>query len=780
MHYIQAMFLETTLWRTFLFVLLSSVLTAVAMLYLKWEDLKGEAFRQLASTNQVIQTSTSAVLELQETVLTVVGNRLLELDGLQDNPKARTIITDTLEKNPKLAGFGLADVNGNLVLTSANLDQETLPNLLKKPETARSFRQALTSDSMVLGRTYYLPAAGVWLMPARFRLTDEFGNTTAVMTTGFTINSKESLFNVENLPEYMTLMIARQDKDQFFRQYISGISEPEHKPMYNHPIDQHLVKSLNEGLVRHNNLSIEDIKQRQGIFFGITQNDKNKEVLFAIQYVPKYKISILTLQNTVSLIPKLKNSGLWLFTLLLSFNTVLFLIFKQIEKVQQRSREELRFQANHDPLTQLPNRNYLNKINDSLKKNGIKHFSLAFLDLNNFKATNDFHGHRIGDLLLIEVATRLKNSFHTDLVIRLGGDEFIVLLLNQGQQAAVSKLRNFLFRLSETISIQDMDFSLKGSIGLTEYPQHGDSVEELLRKADIAMYDAKHSRKDIVVFSTSLDDQQKLKTILEIEMATALQSNEFFLVYQPQINATTGEIEGLEALLRWENKNLGFVPPDQFISTAEITGHIIEIGQFVLDQSLKEITDFCHRLDKNSELACLHGKQLNLSINISVQQLFHEDFVPTMSRYAHDITPEKIRLTVEITESLFIDDLDKAKTILSELRKLGILISLDDFGTGYSSLSIINQLPIDELKIDKSFISDIDHNNQDLSLVQSIISIGKSLSIPVVAEGVETAAQATILSEKHCDVFQGYLYSRPLKIDELLEFVENYHNQIDL
>jgi len=771
------MFLEKTLWRTFLFVLFSSILTAAAMLYLNWEDLKSDAFRQLASTNQVIQTSTSAVLELQETVLTVVGNRLLELDGLQDNPEARTIITETLERNPKLAGFGLADVDGNLVSTSANLDRDKLPNLLEKAETAKSFRQALASDSMVLGRTYYLPAAGVWLMPARFRLTDNFGNTTAVMTTGFTINSQESLFNVENLPEYMSLLIVRQDKDQFFRQFISGLSEDEYEPMYNHPIDQRLVKSFNEGLVSHNNFSIEDIKERQGMFFGITQNYKNEDVLFAIQYVPKYKIYILTLQNTVSLIPKLKYSGLWLFTLLLSFNTLLFLIFRQIEKVQQRSREELRFQANHDPLTQLPNRNYLNKINHSLKKNGIKQFSLAFLDLDNFKAANDFYGHRIGDLLLTEVGERLKQFFHTDILFRLGGDEFIILMLNQGQEVAVPKLKHFFPKLSKTISIQDIDFSLTGSIGLTQYPQDGDSVEELLRKADIAMYDAKRSRKDLVVFSSSLDDQQKFKAILEKEMANALENDEFFLVYQPQINATSGKIQGLEALIRWENKSLGFVPPDKFIPAAEVTGHIIDIGQFVLDQSLKEVAGLCTRLDKNSELDCLHGKELNLAINISVQQLFHDDFVTMMSRYAHDKTPAKIRLTVEITESLFIDDLDRAKAILTELQQQGILISLDDFGTGYSSLSIINQLPIDELKVDKSFIRDIDQDNQDLSLVQSIISIGKSLSIPVVAEGVETAAQAAILSEKHCDVFQGYLYSRPLKIDELLEFIQNYNKK---
>ena len=771
------MFLEKTLWRTFLFIFLSSFLTAAAMLYLKWEDLKGEIFTQLASTNQIIQTSTSAVLELQETVLTVVGHRLLELDGLHDNPQARSIITETLDQNPKLAGFGLADTDGNLVLTSSNLDRQSLPNLLEKPQTAKSFREALSTNNMVLGRTYYLPAAGVWLIPVRFRLKDRFGNTTAVMTTGFTINSEKSLFNVENLPESMNLLIARQDKDQFYRQFISGIKETDYDYMYNNPIDQFMVERFNEGLIRQNNLSVEDIKQRDEMFFGITQNYKNEDVLFAIHYIPKYKIFIIVSQSTASLIPELKTPGLWLFTLLFLFNTALFVIFKQIEKIQQRSKEDLKFQANHDPLTQLPNRNYLNKINYSWKKNGITHFSLAFLDLDNFKSANDFYGHRIGDLLLIEVAERLKQAFHTDLVLRLGGDEFIIMMLNEDEEVALPKLRHFLSKLSRTISIQDIDFSLTGSIGLTQYPKDGDSVEELLRKSDIAMYEAKRSRKDIVLFSSTLDEQQKFKTTLETELATALKNDEFFLVYQPQINASTGKIQGLETLIRWNNKKLGFVAPDQFITTAEATGHIIDIGQFVLDQSLKEISDFCLRLKKATELSFLHKEEMNLSVNISVQQLFHDDFVPMMSRYAHDKTPANIRLTVEITESLFIGDFEKAKAILSELRNQGILISLDDFGTGYSSLSSLNQLPIDELKVDKSFISDIDHNNQDLSLVQSIISIGNSLSIPVVAEGVETEAQATILSENHCDVFQGYLYSRPLKIDELLQFVENYQHK---
>ena len=770
------MFLEKTLWRTFLFIFLSSLLTAAAMLYLKWEDLKGETFSNLGSTNQLIQTSTSAVLEFQETVLTVVGHRLLELDGLEDNPQARSIITETLNKNPKLAGFGLADTEGNLVLTSSNLDRQSLPNLLKKPETAKSFREALSANSMVLGRTYFLPAAGVWLMPARFRLTDKLGNTTAVMTTGFTINAENSLFNLQSLPESMSLLIVRKDENNYYRQYISDVSEADYKQLYNHPIDKKLVKRVNKGLEKKNSLSLEDLTQRQGIFYGIASDFRNEEVLFAVQYDPKYKIYFVAYQQQASLIPELYNSLLWLIVLLIVFNSVLFIIFKQIENLEQRSKEDLRFQANHDPLTQLPNRNYLNKINISWKKSGIKHYCLAFLDLDNFKSINDFHGHRIGDQLLIEVGERLKQSFHNDIVIRLGGDEFIILMINEGEEVALSRLKLFLSKLSKTIPLQDIDFSLTGSIGLTQYPQDGDSIEELLRKSDIAMYEAKRSRTDIVVFSSTLDEQQKFKTTLETELATALENDEFHLVYQPQINATTGEIQGLETLIRWENKNLGFVPPDKFITTAETTGHIIDIGSYVLNQSLKELSEFCTKLDKTSDLACLHGKELNLSVNISVQQLFHDDFIEMMSNYAHDKTPERIRLTVEITESLFIDDLEKAKSVLSELRDQGINISLDDFGTGYSSLSIINQLPIDELKVDKSFISKIDCNRQDLSLVQSIISIARNLSIPVVAEGVESEAQATILSENHCDIFQGYLYSKPLKIDELLEFVKNYNN----
>ncbi|MBT8439606.1 MAG: PDC sensor domain-containing protein, partial [Gammaproteobacteria bacterium] len=209
------------LWRTFLFIVFSSFLTAAAMLYLKWEDLKGETVNSLASTNQLIRTSTSAVLELQGTVLSVIGHRLLELNGLQDNPEARTIISEALEKNPKLAGFGLADIDGNLVLTSDNLDRQSLPNLLEKPETAKSFREALRTNNMVLGRTYFLPAAGMWLMPARFRLTDKFGNTTAVMTTGFTLNAQNSLFNIQSVPDSMHLVIARQEDNNYYRQYIS-------------------------------------------------------------------------------------------------------------------------------------------------------------------------------------------------------------------------------------------------------------------------------------------------------------------------------------------------------------------------------------------------------------------------------------------------------------------------------------------------------------------------------------------------------------------------------
>ncbi|WP_425511165.1 putative bifunctional diguanylate cyclase/phosphodiesterase [sulfur-oxidizing endosymbiont of Gigantopelta aegis] len=448
--------------------------------------------------------------------------------------------------------------------------------------------------------------------------------------------------------------------------------------------------------------------------------------------------------------------------LLVLFNFVLYWIFRSNVHIQRKSKARLAFQATHDELTQLPNRRYLMDKFHEWKKQYHDQFSILFIDLNNFKAINDIHGHSVGDRVLIAIAERIKVSCQNSLKIRQGGDEFIILNHHVEAEEIVKLSMRCLSELKKPIIIDGLEFVVSASIGTATAPQNGIDVDELLRKADMAMYEAKRTQSGMYAFSERLDEMQQRKAIIEAELGHALERQEF---YQPQVDAINHSLVGIETLIRWQNPKLGHVSPEEFIAVAEATGQIIEIGLYVLKTALHEISDLYQAADVEDDI--------RLSVNVSVRQLLSENFLQQFFEINIAFINSSIKLVVEITENLFIDDVDKAIAILESLQKAGIEISLDDFGTGYSSLNVLNKLPINELKIDKSFIRDILLDEQDKQLVRSIIDLGKSLCIPVLAEGVEEKEQADILNKYGCDLFQGYYFSRPLKKADLRQYIFN-------
>lgn len=745
------------------------------MLYFKWQEIKENTFSSLSQSSLVIKNSTHSVLKHQETSLTILGNRLIEQGGLHGSISAKNQLIHAAKQNPDLVGFGLANLDGDLVTTSFNVPRAKLPNLLAKPETSRSFRQALKSPAMVLGRTYFLPAAGQWVIPARYRITDDIGNLRAVMTTGFVIDTPNSPWNARNLPASSRLIVARKENGKYYRLYMSGIPKDAYGQWLDKPVDENIIKQLSGSIYNRYGIELDQIETFNRSFVAEGTASSGNSVIVSIIYDKTYQTYSALFSPVASLYPKMIKPSFWLLALLLIFNTVMFFLFRQIQIIQNRSKESLTHQANHDPLTDLPNRNYLNRISHSWLSHDTREFSFLFMDLNNFKSANDAHGHRVGDEILKIVAERIQTLFKGDTAIRLGGDEFIVLLINKNAEQAKTLAKAFLTELRKAINIHDLEFSISASVGISHYPNDADAMDELLRKADIAMYDAKRNNRNITIFSNQLDDKQKKTAQIERALSTALDKNEFFLVYQPQIDADSGELLGVETLIRWESETLGFVPPDQFIPLAESNGLINEIGLFVMQKAMRDISELWHRIIGTELQQKFMQDKLRLSINMSVQQLLHTDFVANLDRCCTQYNCDDLVVAMEITESLFIDDLEKARDILLQLNDMGILISLDDFGTGYSSLSILSLLPIDELKIDKSFIQHIETDDQALSLIQSIISLGKSLQIPVLAEGVEEASQAAILAVNGCDSFQGYLYAKPLSIDQLEQFIIDFH-----
>jgi diguanylate cyclase (GGDEF)-like protein len=430
--------------------------------------------------------------------------------------------------------------------------------------------------------------------------------------------------------------------------------------------------------------------------------------------------------------------------------------FTELNQVKIKSQ----YQALHDSLTKLPNRTLLDEhISQGIILSEKNNQSLAvmFVDLDDFKKTNDLHGHSIGDKLLELLGLAFNNLLADgDSVARFGGDEFIFCFPGlSGVSEAQEKVAVIQKVFKQEFIIQGKFIYSSCSIGVAMYPTDGDVAEDLISKADIVLYKSKSVQKGrSLFFSESINKQVKRDFLIESELRLALSEKELYVLYQPQISAESGDILGLEALIRWNNKILGPVSPDEFIQVAEDIGIIHDIGRFVIKKALKDIKQFNIN----------NSYPLQISINISPKQLMEPLFANEIVSITEKIMFDPRLITLEITESVLISDLKKVRPVLHQLREKGFNLSLDDFGTGYSSLSYLSNLPITEIKIDQSFIENLLVNDQTESLVKTIIAIGQFCNLTVVAEGVETKEQYERLVNYRCDLIQGYYVDRPLSL----------------
>lgn len=440
--------------------------------------------------------------------------------------------------------------------------------------------------------------------------------------------------------------------------------------------------------------------------------------------------------------------------------------------LRKSHEHELLRQANYDSLTGLANRllvkDRLSQAISRAQRTGTK-VAVLFIDLDDFKKINDSLGHSAGDELLVETARRLEtcvrvsdtvgrdSSPEGDTVARLGGDEFVVILTDVHEPAAVERVAgDILQAASRSFTVMGQEVFVTNSIGITLYPDDGSDIENLMRNADLAMYQAKESGRGIFRFFTNeFNDLAIERLILEAQLRHAIEKDELSLYYQPIISNTSDKIAGAEALLRWNHETLGHISPERFIPIAESTGLIVDIGHWVLEQGFRDFAELSSRAG---------NKDFYLSLNVSSRQLrepgFADDFGRLVKRYG--ISLEKIK--AEITESLILEDTQHTQMNLAALVALGVRFSVDDFGTGYSSLRYLKKLPVDTLKIDRSFVSDVCTNQDDASLVQSIAAMARGLCIQVIAEGVETAEQKRFITEAGCDFTQGYLTGIPVPL----------------
>lgn len=428
------------------------------------------------------------------------------------------------------------------------------------------------------------------------------------------------------------------------------------------------------------------------------------------------------------------------------------------------------FQAYHDDLTKLGNRRYfLNQLEDAIKvqKFDNRYMYLLLIDLDHFKTINDTLGHDIGDMLLIEASNRMKNLAKKEncSISRLGGDEFCILSSSYESKAnclvyAEEFAEKILEEIKKIYIIEEHHLYISASIGLSIIDNPKMTANTFIKEADIAMYEAKAKGRDgIIVFNDEVSERVERKLKIESLLHFALQKDEISLNYQPQLDMDK-KVIGYEVLMRWNNDEFGFIGPDEFIPIAEQTGIIIELGRYVLEEAFKTLCE----VDKKG----ISIQQM--AINISMRQMFHINFEEDVISLCDKYLTEELRkkLVFEITETSVAEDVDKLIDIMNKFKNIGIKFSMDDFGTGYSSLSYLRQIPINELKIDKSFIFGLE---DDESIVKTILNITKNLGISVVAEGVENKFQYDFLKAENCDLLQGYLFSKPLDKENLIKYL---------
>jgi diguanylate cyclase (GGDEF)-like protein/PAS domain S-box-containing protein len=438
---------------------------------------------------------------------------------------------------------------------------------------------------------------------------------------------------------------------------------------------------------------------------------------------------------------------------------------KSIELALEEQRDKLDYYANHDVLTSLPNRMYFQKylevlIGESNSKN--KKLALLFLDLDRFKEINDSLGHEIGDRVLVIISKRLQNILGDDnIVARLGGDEFTIALKDIENTIEIADITNQIIdKLSEPICIDEQMLYVSSSIGISLYPDDAKNGKDLLKFADSAMYKAKEEgRNNYQFYSDDMTQSAFEKVIMEAHLREALQNGDFVVYYQPQIDAKSEKLVGMEALVRWEHQKLGVVPPSKFISLAEATGLIVELDRFVMYEAIKQYANW-YAQGYNP------GK---LSLNLTVKQIHETDFIIELTHMMRKSNFDINWLCLEVTESQIMKNPDETIGVLKELSNMGISLAIDDFGVAYSSLSQLKKIPLDILKIDQSFIKGLPQNPQDISIAKAIIALANSLDFKILAEGVEYKEQREFLLQEGCDEIQGYYYSRPITAHEIEE-----------
>jgi len=751
------MLLKKKLWTSFVAIVSLGVIFLFLIVYIIHYTLESREKKKLIHYANVMKVAIHADFENKEYILDKIIENILhneEFHKIKD-------LDPYLSEKEGIFALRFTLPNGDVIYTTSNIKNKLI-NLLRRGNSKEDFEKTLNSKNMVVGKTVYYAPLKRWIIPIRKAVYKD-SKLIGVITAWLLMETKNNYLSKIDIPLENRIIIAKakNKNGDIYIQYISNLAPDKQDQLYLNPIKKEERLWSEKDILKRYDLTMEELKQRELTIDFMGDGFAKKKVFAGLVFDKEYGIWIIIQMPYDTVSTQILKISLIVFIIFLLVISIIYYLFSKIASSEEKQEGVLMYKNHHDSLTGLPNREYMyEKIQEWVEAKNHR-YDILYIDLDNFKNINDHYGHKIGDEILIEAAKRLSSFVNRDdLLIRQGGDEFIIFKKKD------EGLKDFLVKLIEETSVpykvSGKEFRIGMSIGIAESLGIKYSIGELLSLADTAMYEAKKTKNSFVFFAKEMLGKTVERANIEQELRGALKRGEVWMEYQPQITIDGG-IHGVEALVRWKNEELGFIGPDKFIQVAEETGIMKSLGYFILERSLSDISILKQDLEEN----------FNLSINISVIQFMDDDFLETVLSLVDKYKYKKEYLTIEITESLSITNLDKIIPILDKIREKGIKVSFDDFGTGYSSLSMLKKLPIDELKIDKSFVDDILTDKKIRVVIDSIINIGKSFNMKIVAEGVENLDQIKSLKSLNCDFFQGYYYSRPLRIDTLREYIKN-------
>lgn len=702
----------------------------------------------------LIANSTSSYFKQIQMILDLIGNQLLEDNNYQNTQKSKAIFDRMLRLNNSIIGYALIEPSGNYLLTHLDTPPEDIPNVLTREAAKDSFLHTLSQKRMVIGRTYFLNATQALAIPVRMPFYDTNGIALAVMAVAIDANNPE-IFDASLLNSDTHMIHLFRDIDRYRQLYLHNTKSIDPQSAYNNPIQKAIYQQVMDSISQYSGEPLEQIK-RLGTVVSITYEDQlqRSEFLVSARFIPELDLWATSYLRLSAVYISIAIDIAKLTLVFLFAVGLLLFLFRRLDESEQQKKQDLEHQAKHDSLTELPNRRFLQQ-NAKELLGGKKPLQIMLFSIDDLKAIEDIYGYSIAeDFLCTFVGRALCEKQHK--LIQLGSNEFLLISNSSSEQrlTEISKLKDY---LQQSITCHGILINFTLSMGVAKYPSDEQDIHALIRFADMAHQESRKERNRITVFTPKIEAAFIRRLMIEKQIRPAISSGEFTIMYQPQIRYPH-KIYGVEALVRWHNHQLGFVSPAEFIPIAEASALMPLLGEHIIEQTCQEMSEFIR-----------HQKtQFQLSLNISAKQFMHEGFVPHLMRHIqmNNLNPE--RITLELTESIFIHDLNYLINVLQELRQKGFKISMDDFGTGFSSLSMLRRIPLDEIKIDKSFVDEITQDQSAEYVAKTIILIAKELNYKVLlAEGTESKEQVEILQHHGCNTFQGYYFSKPLTVDQL-------------